>query len=247
MQISKINYFIGKNIQEAIIGLINFKFKILRFIPNGLYLSLDLKRTGESIDTIFDVGANVGQSCVAFHKSFPMSKIYSFEPVEPIFNALAVNARNYPSITAVNLALGEKKEILNIDLQDYSEINSLKRRIDEHNNNHATVTVETGANFCRLNGVTAISLLKIDTEGYELEVLKGFDKEFLTNSVKFIYAEVCFDRRDNLKTYYADIDAYLSPLGFVTSGFYEAGRWGKNKLKLGFCNALFTNITMVKN
>jgi len=99
--------------------------------------------------------------------------------------------------------------------------------------------------FVGIYNIQSIDLLKIGTEGYELEVLKGFDDAFLKEKVKFIYAEVGFGRTDIFKTHYADIEAYLTNLGFVTSGFYEPNRWGKKKLKLGFCNALFTNATLI--
>jgi len=95
------------------------------------------------------------------------------------------------------------------------------------------------------NGITHIDLLKINTEGYELQVLNGFNEDFLKQKVKFIYAEAGFEKDDVLKNNYADLDARLKHLGFTTSGFYEPFRWGKHKLRLGFCNVLFVNINLL--
>src|SRR5207244_368202 len=40
---------------------------------------------GESVDTIFDIGGNVGQSAVRFAKAFPNAQVHTFEPVPETF------------------------------------------------------------------------------------------------------------------------------------------------------------------
>ena len=40
-------------------------------------------------------------------------------------------------------------------------------------NNVTTVQVETLDNYCQRNSISKIDLLKIDTQGYDLEVLRG--------------------------------------------------------------------------
>jgi hypothetical protein len=58
--------------------------------PSGLSLAYDLKRIlGDvPVNTIFDVGANIGQTALYFNKHFPGADIYSFEPVKATFNTL---------------------------------------------------------------------------------------------------------------------------------------------------------------
>ena len=110
MKISSINYFIGQNLQKVKIRLMSFNHKLFKSTPNGRYLPLDLLRTGEEINMIFDVGANVGQTCLSLVKFFPKSKIYSFEPVTTICEELVSNTKKYSAITCINLALGQKEE-----------------------------------------------------------------------------------------------------------------------------------------
>jgi FkbM family methyltransferase len=239
-----INYFFGRNLNKLIVKLIGFNYKLLRFIPNGRFMSLDIKRSGEKITTIFDVGANVGQTCLLMIDVFPLSKIFSFEPIEKTFNILEKKTKKFSAIKCINLALGEKTQQLTILQQLDNELNSLKN-IAEDGLAGIKVNVETGDFFCGLNNITSIDLLKIDTEGYELQVLRGFGEK-LKHNTKFIYVEVGFDKNDPLKTHYSDIELYLSGLGFVTSGFYEPFRWGKSKLRLGFNNVLFTNIALLE-
>jgi hypothetical protein len=100
----------------------------------------------------------------------------------------------------------------------------------------------TGTAFCSQHNIVSIDLLKIDVEGFEMEVLNGFSEDFLRSQVKFIYSEVGFDKDDRLKTHFSILAAYLSDRNFILSGFYEPFRWGTSKLKLGFCNVLFVNL-----
>jgi len=241
-----VKLFLGQSINNSITALINSNYKLLPYIPNGRYVTLDIMRSEEQINTIFDVGANIGQTCLSFIKAFPASTIYSFEPVSKTFEQLGTNARKYANIKCFNLALGTKRESVSILSNQDTEINSLKNIVKSDDTRAVCIDVETAWNFCKDNDISSIDLLKIDTEGYELEVLMGFDKDFLKNKVKFIYAETGFDRGDPLKTNYTDLASYLSGQGFVTSGFYEPFRWGKAKLRLGFCNVLFINTNLIK-
>jgi len=241
-----IKYFVGKTLNNILIKLIEKIPYSLSFIPNGRFAELDIIRSKEAISTIFDVGANIGQTALNYINIFPKAIVYSFEPVKESYDKLVQNLLSYPNVYAINTALGAEKRKLTISLNSDSQINSLKNIVI--NSGHITerITVDTGKSFCDQNKITYIDLLKIDTEGYELDVLQGFDKQFLMEHVKFIYCEVGFDTDDLYKTTFSDASSYVRDCGFITTGFYESSRWGKTKLKLGFCNVLFTNSNLVE-
>ena len=215
--------------------------KLFNRIPNGRHLSLDLIRSGEDMSTIFDVGANVGQTCLLLIKFFPKSKIYSFEPVTTTYDELVLNTKKYPNITCINMALGQKEETIQIAVHENPECNSLKNITLNDGDGGIKIESTTAAIFCKKNNITRIDLLKIDVEGFEMEVLSGLGESFLRNNVKFIYAETGFDNSDSFKTHYADLERHLKALGFVTSAFYDQCFHGKSRLILSFCNTLFTN------
>jgi hypothetical protein len=52
---------------------------------HGLSDCADIGRSGCKISTIFDVGANVGQSALKFQEAFPRARIHSFEPVSATY------------------------------------------------------------------------------------------------------------------------------------------------------------------
>src|SRR5437016_4754791 len=55
---------------------------------------------GGSVETIFDIGGNVGQSALRFARAFPTAQVHTFEPVPETFRQLAANVRRYKNIHA---------------------------------------------------------------------------------------------------------------------------------------------------
>lgn len=239
-------YILGNWINKILLKLIEKSPRSLGFIPNGRFAELDILRSKEDIKVIFDVGANIGQTAISFKKAFPNAVIYSFEPVKKTYNILVKNLSGYSDIHPVHLALGSEKGKTIITLNSDSQINSLKNPAQKSSLLTEEITIETGTNYCERNQITYVDVLKMDTEGFEMKILNGFNKKFLIKNVKFIYCEIGFDKNDPYKTHFSDIESYLKDLGFITTGFYEPSRWGKSKLKLGFCNALFTNTNKVE-
>ena len=60
--------------------------------------------------------------------------------------------------------------------------------------------------------LTSIDILKIDTEGYELEVLKGLEKNI--QLISFIYFEHHYDNMIKKNYKFSQIHSYLSENGF---------------------------------
>ena len=74
------------------------------------------------------------------------------------------------------------------------------------------VSVEKAINIIKKFKIEKIDLLKIDTEGYELNVLKGFGKSI--NIVKVVIFEHHFDLMIKKNYNYSDINQYLTNKGF---------------------------------
>ncbi|MFI5139937.1 MAG: FkbM family methyltransferase [Sphingobacteriales bacterium] len=232
---------IGKLIGGGINSLVKFNYKSVPFIPNGRLLPLDLKRANIYPKVIFDVGANIGQTANYFVEHFPDSEIYCFEPVKPTYQELISNIRS-KNIRTFNEGLGSTIQELTIHKNNSSGSSSLMGD-DGRFLNTEIVKVNTAQNFLSQHQIKDVDLLKMDVEGYELEVLKGFGSLLKTN-VKMIYAEVGFDKNDPYKTYISDLLELTRDYGFITSGFYEPYRWGKGKLNV-FYNVLLVNTTLI--
>jgi len=136
---------------------------------------------GNKSFTVFDIGANVGDWSLAADGIFPDSRIFAFEMCPETFRTLRENTTGIEKIVCVNAALSD----LNIDELEINCLggNYTRNSIGfppEGQTVRSVVQMMTGDAFCSENGIESIDFMKIDVEGHELNVLKGF-KDMLSN------------------------------------------------------------------
>lgn len=85
----------GNGFKRLIDGLTGYWVYRSRYLPIGADLRIDVTvRAGHrNVHTIFDVGANRGQTYRTFRRDFPQAEIYSFEPVTESFEILSSSLR----------------------------------------------------------------------------------------------------------------------------------------------------------
>jgi FkbM family methyltransferase len=213
-------------------------------IPVGCDLQSDIVlKLKLPMNIVFDVGANIGQTAIKFNHEYRNAKIFSFEPVSSTFEKLVANTRIYERIKCNKLALGNAERTVDIRLYDESKsvLNSLNSEAMKYAGEKIESIMETtGDTFCAINGVAEIDLLKIDTEGYEIQVLEGFGKMMRESRIKALYCEVGFSPDNRRNTFINDLISFLYVMGYKFYGLYEVKngsiRTGKN-----YGNALFIN------
>lgn len=144
---------------------------------------------------IFDIGANIGNYTKNIFKISPNSKIYAFEPHPITYKKLtmSVDSKNfYP----FNLAVGSKNSELQLydyEDQDGSPHASVYKDVieDIHKGKSVihTIKVIRLDTFLEKQDIKTIDLLKIDTEGNELNVLKGLGHWLVKGQIKAIHFE----------------------------------------------------------
>lgn len=134
------------------------------------------------IDVTLDVGANRGQYACQMRKIGFRGRIVSFEPISGVYEQLAAQARRDPEWEAVHCALGSCDETARINISRNSWSSSLLDILPAHvqsapesayrGSEEITVrALDTVLDdYC---GVSDRILLKIDTQGFGMEVLKG--------------------------------------------------------------------------
>lgn len=244
-------YFVGRSIANLGNSIISSKaMPLMREIPVGISYPYDVKRFYKNyrVSKIFDVGANIGQTSLFLNNHFPQATILAFEPVKSTYDVLCQRTQNLRNIQGFNLALGSQDAQKLILTRGNSELNSLVGAIEklekEENQELETVTITTIDRFCHDHDIQKIDLLKMDVQGYEMEILYGSEKYIRNNLISFIYSEVDFEESNPECQNFEEINAFLNHHGFRLSGFYEPFRWGENKQYLGFCNALFVNCNL---
>jgi FkbM family methyltransferase len=209
---------------HSVIGKVGFDLHRLRSVPFGIRWEHDVHglfgNTTRQL-TIFDVGANVGQTAQRLVQVFPNSMIYSFEPVPETFANLQRNTAHLTEVECVNVALGEELGEATMTT-DRDGQNTLIAGVSSSDS--VTARVTTLDDFCADRAIHRVDLLKIDTEGFETFVLKGASEMLSQGSIKFVVAECDFIRRpDEPHGDFFEIYALLAPLGFNMIGLYTGG------------------------
>jgi FkbM family methyltransferase len=218
-------------------------------LPRGIDLAVDLGRYAPApIRTVLDVGANIGQSAQYFSAQFPKARIYSFEPIAETFATLEKNTRHLERVSRFKHAMGAHKGSARIylDAHECSGLNSLveARNVDNQRGSEV-IAIETIDRFCRAQGVEHIDLLKSDTEGYDLEVLRGAEDYLERGKVTFVLVEAGFYKRHSPVTFLGDLHDYLDTKGYQLLDLYETHELvyvpHPRYPRLAFCTALFVN------
>jgi FkbM family methyltransferase len=220
----------------------------MRFGRNGVDPISDLIRDFPQKDfrIIFDVGASTGQLASQYSQQFPLAKIICFEPVETTFMSLSDRVRSLPNVHAFCLGLGAESSRRTITVMGNSTMNRMTREVAVSPGiNAQSIQIETLEQWCKENDVAHIDLLKIDTEGSDLEVLKGADK--MLNKIDFIQCKVSANRYNKCHAWYEVISDYLFEREFYLYGIYEQfGEWtGGGYPILRRFNPVFVNVNMI--
>lgn len=183
----------------------------------------DLTAMGFCPSTVFDVGANVGQSLVEFAKAFPTARIDSFEPIEAAFRQLQRRARAYPNANAHCVALSSTRHQVVMRAIRASLGNRIMAP-DAAGDTVQVVTTASGSDVARSLGVGRIDILKIDTEGHDLEVVKGFGEMIREKRIEFIQVECGFAPENDRHIRFETFTEHFFPLGYRLFGIYGQRR-----------------------
>jgi FkbM family methyltransferase len=145
--------------------------------------------------TIFDVGANVGQTIDRFRRVLPDSVIHAFEPSATTFRELTERKGGTSKVVLNNLALGSEPGTRSFLENTHPEMNSFLEPGREHLGSvarRADVSIRTIDDYCTTQQIQYIDILKSDTQGFDLEVLKGARGLLRSNRIHMIYMEMTF-------------------------------------------------------
>lgn len=187
----------------------------------GVSVEIDLSRLTayDPLHTIFDVGGNFGQTALRFASAFPAATIYTFEPVPTSFDRLKDAVQRCKNIKSFNTALGSKSGTAVMNIMASSGSNSILQ--NEAAIGSVPVQIETIDAFATSNSIQTIDLLKIDVEGYELQVLKGAENLLTNGQIRYVFAE-CTTSIDTESphTSFFDLHYFLEQHGFCFVSYY---------------------------
>jgi FkbM family methyltransferase len=236
---------VGATVSLAIEEILSCQsFPLTRYFPRGINWTYDIQRFAgtRNFQVIFDIGANIGQTVYGLLKFFPRADIYCFEPVTSSFGELSASYGDCAK--CFKMAMGSVPAQKEIKLRHFSEMDSFLSRDPDpshYSGKSEIVQISTVDIFCAEHGISSLDVLKMDVQGWELEVLRGADKMLAANRVRYIFTEIGFDRDDTEMVPFGDLDKAISRHGFLFCGFYHFFRHGPMKEFVSFGNALYLN------
>jgi FkbM family methyltransferase len=173
---------------------------------------------------VFDIGANVGQSIARFNELLPDSRIWSFEPSPATFRTLAANVGKLPDVTLENLGVGSEtgtRELFENDHPDMSSFLAPSETAWGKIVGRTSVPTTRLDDYCDAHGIGHIDVLKTDTQGYELEVLKGAERLIAANRIRLVAMEVIFSNMYEELPAFDVVYRHLVDRGFRLVAFYR--------------------------
>jgi FkbM family methyltransferase len=189
---------------------------------------------GRDVRTIFDVGANTGQTARQYAADFPAAVIYSFEPFDEAFAQLAELAVHLPNVKAQKIAISDISGVRPFFVNKGNMTNSLLptapgavERIGDgamQALRKVEAPTDTIDAFCRAGSIDHIDILKLDIQGGELMALKGASGMLAKHAVSLVYCEVLFANLYAGQACFCDVFAEMQSCGYSLFGIYNCKR-----------------------
>ena len=154
------------------------------------YINDYLKKYYKSNSNIIDVGSNVGIFTISFAKIANNCNINSFEAVTKTRKLLkeTVKINNLKNVTMYDFGLGDKDELININIDESNLGNSSIihnfNSMDKNDSSNGKELIQI-KKLDDLN-IKNISFIKIDIQEYEYQFLIGAKNTLINNNVVII-------------------------------------------------------------
>jgi FkbM family methyltransferase len=226
-----------------------------RTITNAVSLSFGMEpfadmatlSKGHHALTILDVGANKGQTALEFARWFPGASVHCLEPYPAVFEQLRRATQAFPNVKACNIAVGEKDGVAQLLLNKADVTNSLLKNAEGISQfspaewvepiGSVNVSMTTLDQYCAKQNIERINVLKIDSQGYELNILKGASRLLKERRIHIIYLELLFVPLYQGQACFEDVYAHLKLHQYKLVGFYNRALHTDKSLK--WCDGLF--------
>ncbi len=175
-----------------------------------------------------DIGANVGATSIYFSQHFPKTRFLCYEPSPTTFGYLKANTARIHNLECFNFGLNDKDETLKLYTGRAQCLQNSLHADAEVGDAWQAVEIRCALNELRKQ-VTKSSILKIDTEGCELGILRNiqpilplFDAIYLEFHSEDDRIAIDTMLRENYALWLADVNwVHRGLLGYVSKDLAE--------------------------
>jgi FkbM family methyltransferase len=180
--------------------------------------------TAFGLGTVIDIGANTGQFATLVSNLLPDARLFSFEPIPECHRELVATMRGHSKFKSFNVGLGELDGRLRFEKNEFTPSSSFLALAKDHRHAFpfASKTQSIEVQVRRLDSfqneltIDGKLLVKIDTQGYELPVIKGGTSILL--KAHMVIVEISFDIMYERQALFDEIYKSLRDLGLRLSG-----------------------------
>lgn len=159
---------------------INFRLDISDYMEYTLYFGIktepreilyNLIKDGM---VVLDVGTNIGETLLNFAKYNPNGLNYGFEPVPYLFERAKhnISLNQFENITLNNIALSDNEDTLFFQKPSNNNSGGIAMSKQKNDSNQAVKATKLDT-FVVKQQIQKIDFIKMDVEGFEMNVLKG--------------------------------------------------------------------------
>lgn len=179
------------------------------------------------VDGVIDVGANCGQFSLICRSALRDVSILAFEPIPSAARIFRKVHGHSPRVRLIESALGEFKGVATLHVSESADSSSLlpigRRQTDLFRNTSEIGTISVSVNrlddFCEWWLGRNRQLLKLDVQGYELNVLRGAVETLKTCG--FVYVECSEVALYDGQALRPEVEKFLGSHGFTMKGRFN--------------------------
>jgi FkbM family methyltransferase len=202
----------------------------------GRYYELSVQKLMNAIlkpgDRFIDIGANIGEITLhASHLVGENGKVESFEPNPECVSIINNNVirNDIKNIKVFPFGLSDRPDVLKLNLTSAHSGTATLAPVDKATKSFE-VQIITGDSVV-LTDTKRVRLIKIDVEGFELQVLKGL-KHSLEEFKPLLITEIIESQLERAGTSGLEIEELLRDLGYMPYGISTRRKWIRHELHL---------------
>lgn len=145
-------------------------------------------------DCVWDVGANVGHFTRQLAERVgETGRVVAFEPFQSTYDRLLSETKSFPQVQCLRLALGAADRELMVSGDPESPANTIAHNGNGSASHGESIHVTTGTKLIE-EGQPVPTILKIDVEGHEEDVLWGIRDSLKNSGCRTVFMEVHYSQ-----------------------------------------------------
>ncbi len=229
-----------KKILQKFLKLLGYKITKFNTVDTVDLDKMTMLLINKKEPTIFDVGANHGQSIERYKKLYQNSQIHSFEPNKKQYEIIESKFKDDESVYYNNVGVADKAGTLELNINATPGHSSFKNIVPDttwlkkrsitagvdikdytlKKFQSKMITLDT---YCEENKIKQIDILKIDVQGFEDKVLDGAQNLLKASKIKLIQLELIFTEIYEKPLSIYDVEKFLIPNKYKLFGISNAG------------------------